>query len=77
ETIIRFSLPKIARVELTVFDMHGQLIRELTSGYCQPGIHSVKWDGRTNDGRPVRPGSYLCQLTSSDTRIVKSMIYVK
>ncbi len=77
ETIIRFSLPKGARVELTVFDINGKLISELANGFFQSGIHAVKWNGRDSDGKPVSSGIYLCQIKSGENRIAKAMILSK
>jgi hypothetical protein len=77
ETVIRFSLPRPARVELEVYTVHGQLIKHLTSGHLPAGIHSLKWNGRNNDGLPVPSGVYLCQIKSGEQRLVRSMILSK
>ena len=77
ETIIRFSLPKEARVELTVFNIHGQFIKHLTDELYPAGIHSLRWNGRDDDGLPCPSGIYLCQIKSGDHRLVRSMILSK
>jgi FlgD Ig-like domain len=77
ETMIRFSLPKAARVELSVFNVHGQFIRHLTDDHYPAGIHSIRWNGRDDEGRPCPSGIYLCQIKSDDHRVVRSMILSK
>lgn len=77
ETVIRFSLPKAARVELSVFNVHGQFIRQLSADQYPAGIHSLRWNGRDEEGRPCPSGIYLCQIKSDDHRVVRSMILSK
>ena len=77
ETIIKFSLPKGARVEVAIFNIHGKHIRYLSNDYYGAGIHSLRWDGRDDDGLPVASGMYLSQIKSGDLRDVRSMILSK
>jgi flagellar hook assembly protein FlgD len=77
ETVIKFSIPKGARVEVDIFNIHGKPIRHLSNDYYGAGIHSVRWDGRDDDGLPVASGIYLSQIKSGDRRDVRSMILSK
>jgi flagellar hook assembly protein FlgD len=77
ETIIKFSVPKGARVEVAVFNIHGKHIRHLSNDYYQAGIHALRWNGRDDDGLPVASGMYLCQIKSGQQRDVRSMILSK
>jgi flagellar hook assembly protein FlgD len=77
QTIIRFVVPKTARVELSIFDINGKHIRTLTEDYYQKGFHSVRWNGKNDDGLPVASGVYLYQITSGEQRLVRSMILSK
>jgi hypothetical protein len=77
ETMIRFSLPKSTRIELLVFTENGKLVSELASGIFPTGIHSVRWNGRDQDGQPVPAGIYLCEMKSEQQRQVKGMILVR
>ena len=77
QTIIRFAVPKTARVKLNIFDLNGKHIRTLTEDYYQKGIHSVRWNGKNDDGLPVASGVYLYQITSGEQRLVRSMIFSK
>lgn len=77
ETLIRFSLPKAARVELLIFNVHGQFIKHLVDTEYSAGIHSLKWNGRDDEGRPCPSGIYLFQIKSDDHRVVRSMILSK
>ncbi|MEZ5195224.1 MAG: T9SS type A sorting domain-containing protein [Bacteroidales bacterium] len=44
ETSINYSIPATVHVELTVFDITGQVVKTLVNKTQNPGSHSVKWD---------------------------------
>ena len=77
ETLIRFSLPKHQFVELHIYNINGQLVRDLVSNNLAGGQHSVRWDGKNNEGRIVASGTYLYQLKSSDKKISKRLMLLK
>ena len=77
ETVIKFSLPKSAYVELLVFTENGQLVKQLAEGWIPSGAYAVRWNGRNHDGLPCPPGVYLCEIKSENKRIVRSMILAK
>jgi hypothetical protein len=78
ETTIEFKLQKSARVNLTIYDINGRRIRNLTSGYMPAGIHLSKWDGRNNNGYVVSSGVYFYQIeATSDIPKTISFIDVK
>ncbi len=62
ETSFSWALPRGARVGLTLHDVHGRHVRTLVSQDQPAGAHSVRWDGRDQDGNEVRPGLYLARL---------------
>lgn len=62
-TEIRFQLSKNAYVELTIYNILGQIVRTLTQGYKTAGHHILKWDGINEDGLAVPSGLYLSRLT--------------
>lgn len=61
-TTIKYALPRAARVELNVFNINGQLIRNLVNCLVQAGDRAVDWDGRDNNGVLQPSGVYLYQL---------------
>jgi hypothetical protein len=56
---ISFDVPKGDDVQLQVYNIKGQLVRELCAEYKQAGSHSVDWDCRDRNGRTVPAGIYL------------------
>jgi hypothetical protein len=77
ETLIRFSLPGQEFITLQIFNIKGQLVRDLVNNNLPGGQHSVRWNGKDNDGRIVASGTYLYQLKSSDKKISKRLMLIK
>ena len=74
-TEIRYGLPEAAEVTIRIYNISGRLIKELESGYREPGTHQVTWDGRDSAGRKVSSGVYLCHfLANSVTRVQKILL---
>jgi hypothetical protein len=64
-TTIRFSVPVTETVNLSVYDVHGRLIKNLiTNGDHQPGVYQVVWDGTNNAGQRVASGIYFSHLNA-------------
>ncbi len=63
-TLIRFELPRRARVDLEVFDVHGRRIKRLARGEWAAGYHALEWNGRDAEGRRVGAGVYLYRMTA-------------
>jgi len=70
ETVIRFSLPSSADVELIVFNLAGQQVATLVQGAQEAGTYAVTWNGQDDDGRKLASGVYLYRLTARDGKQV-------
>ncbi len=66
-TTIGYDLPAACHVTLTVYDILGHSISTLVDEPCVPENHSVLWDSRTDNGRPVPSGIYIYQLITTPT----------
>ena len=56
-TSIPFTLSSRAEAVLTVYDVAGRSVRELSPGTLDAGAHELVWDGRDHSGRQVASGS--------------------
>lgn len=65
-TTIGFALPQAAPVELSVYNLGGQEIRRLASGWQTAGWHATAWDGTDDAGSQVATGVYVCRLRAAD-----------
>ena len=62
-TTIEFSLNENSSIKLKVFNVRGQLVKELISDQMfDKGIHTVFWNGRDKHGSPLPSGIYFYKL---------------
>ena len=62
ETEIRFSTPEGVHVRVAVFNVAGQQVRELLDSSESAGEHSVRWDGRLDNGAAAASGAYFYRV---------------
>jgi flagellar hook assembly protein FlgD len=68
---VEYSLAAKGRVRLSVYNVAGQLVRDLVNQIQSPGKYSASWDGRNQKEYKVPSGVYFYRLqteTFSDTK---------
>jgi hypothetical protein len=73
-TAIRYSIPAISNIDLTIYDILGRPVRTLASGTKGPGEYSAIWNSRDNAGNKVQSGIYFFTLKTSDKSISRKII---
>ena len=76
-TIISFSAPKQSQVKIAVYNILGQLVRELTDQEYASGAYHVQWDGRDSANTPVASGVYLYRMKTEAGAITKRMVLLR
>ena len=76
-TTIRYTLPEVSKVKLTIYNALGQKIRVLVDVPQTTGSYKVQWDGRDDSGRPVASGLYLYRLDAGLNVVVRKMMLIK
>jgi len=76
-TTIGFSLAREGRVELSIYDARGALVRTLVDGSRPAGDQQVVWNGRDDGDRQVAAGVYLYRLRADGREIQRKMTLVK
>jgi len=76
-TTISFGVPEASEVTLAIYNLRGQLIQTLHSGFIAAGQHSVVWNG--NDSRGVKVASGVCvyRLESKGVALSKKLMLMK
>jgi hypothetical protein len=75
KTHIAFSVPHGAGdVELTVYNVKGQVVRRLVDGAAEVSRGQITWDGTDSAGRPVASGVYFYKLTAYGQSAFKKMV---
>lgn len=64
-------------VALRIYNVKGQLVKELFSGTRSPGTYTFEWNGMNNRGEPVASGIYFCRFTAGQMKLTRKMILLK
>ncbi len=62
ELSVRFFLPQAGAATLEVFNLNGQRVAALHSGYLNAGSHGYSWNGADERGQQLSSGVYLIRL---------------
>ncbi|MFH1313961.1 MAG: metallophosphoesterase [Candidatus Eisenbacteria bacterium] len=73
-TVLSFSVPEAAHVDLGIYAVGGRRIRTLVDGMQGAGYHSTEWDGRDESGNDVSSGIYFCRLQTKDAWLTRKLI---
>lgn len=76
-TEIRYTLPTDGPVELTVYNMVGQVVRTLVKEQMTAGEHIFAWNATGDNGQPVAGGVYFYRITSGAQTVTRRMLLLK
>jgi hypothetical protein len=71
-TVIRFGMPSGSEVNITVYNVLGQVVKGLFDGYGEAGYHEIRFDGSD-----LASGVYYYRLRARDVVKTQRMILVK
>ena len=71
---LRVTLDRAEQVGIRVYDIAGRLVREIAHDTFAPGIRQFTWNGRNDDGLPVRPGLYVAVMTTAERTLTRRII---
>ena len=82
ETWIPYHLANMSDVKITIYDVHGHVIRRLDLGHQPAGRYTTQsraayWDGRNNIGESVTSGIYFYQLQADNISSLRKMLISK
>ncbi len=77
-TSIEVSLPKESMVNISVFDVHGRLVKDLVNNQAYPqGTLKVQWNGEDHCGQKVASGTYFYRVQSGSFSATRKMMLLK
>ena len=74
---LNYELPEKLFVEISIYDMVGNIIKILKNQIEDPGYRSVLWNGTNNQGKPVSAGVYLISIKIGELRKTKKVVLLK
>ena len=66
-TLLLYRLEEDSHVFLTIYDISGREVAFLDEGAQTAGVHSVRWEPRTEDGRRLPAGIYFAVMDAGGT----------
>jgi hypothetical protein len=74
---LSFGKPGSGKTTINIYNLKGQLVRQLVDSYLAPGSHKANWDGRNDGGSIVASGIYFYRITSGQYAFSGKMILAK
>jgi len=65
-TQIRYQLERGTEISLSIFNVLGQRVKTLVSGWQPAGAYEVTWDARNDQGTGLASGVYFVRIVSED-----------
>lgn len=77
DTTISFYLQEHGLVNLSIYNMRGELVKKLVDNEEKSGIQKIKWDGKDEYGKPVSSGMYYFKISTGKYSSTKKMVLLK
>jgi len=74
---ITYKLPESGEVNIQVYNLNGELIKNIIKKYQRKGINSTYWDGRNNAGKLVSRGVYFIFIKQKNFKVIKKVVIIK
>ena len=76
-TRILYDIPEASNVTITIYNLLGNQVKTLVSGYQEPGYKTILWNATNERGAPVSAGMYLYSIKAGDFHQTKKMLLLK
>tara|TARA_B100002051_G_scaffold11075_1_gene9315 strand:+ start:3943 stop:4803 length:861 start_codon:yes stop_codon:yes gene_type:complete len=76
-TIIKFNLEKSNFIDLNIFDLAGNRVKNLVKDMLVKGSYEISWDGLDENSRKVPSSTYILSLQSGGSILSKKMTIIK
>jgi len=76
-TTIKYALPKDSHVNISIYNIKGQKVKNLLSENVKAGHHKIVWDGRDHYNKKAASGVYFYRVETNTKSINKKMLLLK
>ena len=76
-TTLKYDLSKNGLVTITIYDILGNVVKNLVNTYQSSGYKSTQWNATNNQEKPVSAGVYLYKIQAGYFVDTKKMILLK
>ncbi len=77
ETTFKYSLKNSGHVNIAIFNIKGQLMKEMKNEYNQAGIYSLTWNGTDSTNNASPSGIYLIRMIFDNKIMTRKIMLVK
>jgi hypothetical protein len=77
ETTISYSLPQAGNTSVSIYNIKGQLVRQLVNEKQTVGKHEVHWNGKDDQNQAVASGVYLYLISNGNEQLTNKMMLLK
>lgn len=76
-TTIEYSISGDMHVNLSIYNVNGQLVRTLVDGFKRRDYYHIIWNGKDHRGVPTASGIYFYRLKTDDVTISKKLLLLR
>ncbi|UCG51055.1 MAG: S8 family serine peptidase [Candidatus Latescibacterota bacterium] len=76
-TTIKYELPTASDVRLVIYNIKGQVVRELVRKWQPAGRYTATWDGTNASGDAVASGVYFYRIKAGEYVNTRKMVFLK
>ena len=76
-TLVKYILPASGKVQASIVDIRGQLVKSLFNDIQESGEKVIRWNGLNDKGKKVPSGIYFFTLQNNAKRHIKKVTYVQ
>jgi len=76
-TTLYYNLPEESFVNITIYDLMGNTVKEIVNQVETSGFKSVQWNATNDRNEPVSAGLYLYTIQAGEFRQTKKMVLLK
>ena len=76
-TTFSFSLKEAAHVSVDVYNIKGQLVKNLSNENMMADIHSVTWNGTDNAGNEAPTGVYFTRIVTDNVENIHKVMVIR
>lgn len=77
DTNLKLRITAPGEIKLGIYNLRGQLVRNLVEEFRTEGTHNITWDGRDGNGRELAPGIYFLKLESGGSVTSSKLIHLR
>ena len=76
-TTISFDIKEKTNVNIEIFNIKGQRVKQLVNQEVATGRHRIVWNGTDHNNRPVSSGVYFYKMQASEYSKINKIIMMK